>query len=111
MLGFSRLAALARTSTHCNAVALCSLVCTLPPAEHSPGAPSVPRGPDMSHPPRLARIIALSLRAAAEDAEVQVSPVRPLSIEMLLRARKVCFRMCHSPATRLHHCALAACSC
>ena len=72
MLGFSRLAALARTSTHCNAVALCRLVCALPVSSHAPGDPSIPRGPDLSHAPRLARIIALTLRAAAEDAEVQV---------------------------------------
>ena len=70
MLGFTRLAALARTSTHCNAVALCRLVCMLPVADQ--GGSSTPSGPDLSHPPRLARIIALTLRAASEDAEVLV---------------------------------------
>ena len=71
MLGFSRMAAVVRAGLHRNAVALCRLVCRLPPAEN-PQNPQAPRGPDLSHPPRLARILELAVRAAAEDKDFQV---------------------------------------
>ena len=71
MLGFSRMAAVVRAGLHRNAVALCRLVSKLPPSQN-PRNPQAPRGPDLSHPPRLARILELAVRAAAEDSDFQV---------------------------------------